>query len=326
MKGDKIKIEDIHTIIGGNMGSKVAVFGSFFVDLMARTPHFPQAGETVKGNMFKMGPGGKGFNQCVAAHKAGANATMITKVGKDEFANVALNIMKELNMNQEYIFTTEQSSTGMALILVNEESGQNEIVIVPGTCNLITKEDTDQVEDLIRECEYVLLQLEVNQDANERIMDMAVKNNVKVIVNTAPYSKMSDEFLSKAYMVTPNEVEAQQLTGITVDSLESAKQAAHFIQSKGVEVVVITLGGRGVFISSGGREEIIPAFHVDAIDTTGAGDAFNGGLLAALSEGKDIWEAARFANALAALSVQKLGTTLSMPTREEIEEFLKNHE
>ncbi len=307
------------------MGSKVAVFGSFFVDLMARTPHFPIAGETVKGNMFKMGPGGKGFNQCVAAHKAGADVTMITKMGKDDFANVALNIMKELNMPQDYIFTTDTTSTGIALILVNDETGQNEIVIVPGACNQITSDDTDSVEELIKECEYVLLQLEVNQDANERIVDIATKNNVKVILNTAPYSTITDEFLSKAYMVTPNEVEAEQLTGIKVDSLEAAKACAKVFKDKGVEVVVITLGGRGVFISCGDREEIIPAFRVNAIDTTGAGDAFNGGLLAALSKGSDIWEAARFANGLAALSVQKMGATLSMPTLEEIEEFLANH-
>jgi len=306
------------------MGSKVAVFGSFFVDLMARTPHFPIAGETVKGNMFKMGPGGKGFNQCVAAHKAGANVTMITKMGKDDFANVALNIMKELNMPQDYIFTTDTTSTGIALILVNEETGQNEIVTVPGACNQISEEDTKQVEDFIKTCDYVLLQLEVNQDANERIMEIATKNNVKVIVNTAPYSKVTDDFLSKTYMVTPNEVEAEQLTGIEVKDLESAKTCAKVFKDKGVEVVVITLGSRGVFISCDGREEIIPAYKVNAIDTTGAGDAFNGGLLAALSKGNDIWEAARFANGLAALSVQKMGATLSMPSLQEIEDFLKD--
>ena len=305
------------------MANKVVVFGSFFVDLMARTPRFPVAGETIKGSMFQMGPGGKGFNQAVAAHKAGADVTMITKVGKDEFANVILNTMKGLQMPTDYIFQTDVSSTGCALIMVNEQSGQNEIVIVPGTCNLLTEEDTNQVEELLKDCEYVLLQLEVNQDANERIVEMAKKHGVKVIVNTAPYAPMSDDFLSKVYMITPNEIEAEEMTGITIDSLEHAKEAARIIKSKGVEVVVITLGSRGVFISCNDREEIVDAFSVQAVDTTGAGDAFNGGFLCALSEGKDIWEAARFANALAALSVQKIGTTVSMPVREEVEEFLK---
>lgn len=305
------------------MGNKVAVFGSFFVDLMARTPRFPKEGETLKGTMFKMGPGGKGFNQAVAAHKANADVTMITKVGKDEFANVILNTMKELNMPTEHIIQTDASSTGCALIMVNEQTGENEIVIVPGTCNLLNEEDTNALEDVIRDCEYVLLQLEVNQDANERVVELARKYNVKVIVNTAPYSSMSDDFLSKVYMVTPNEVEAEEMTGIVIDSLENAKKAASILRDKGVEVVVITLGGRGVFISCDGKEDIVEAFKVHAVDTTGAGDAFNGGFLCALSEGKDIWEAARFANALAALSVQKIGTTISMPTREEIDKFLQ---
>ena len=305
------------------MASKVAVFGSFFVDLMARTPRFPVAGETLKGSMFQMGPGGKGFNQAVAAHKANANVTMITKVGKDAFAGIILDTMKNLNMPTDYIIQTDASSTGCALIMVHEESGQNEIVIVPGTCNLLNEDDTNKVEEVLKDCEYVLLQLEVNQDANERIVELARKYNVKVIVNTAPYAPMSDDFLSKVYMVTPNEVEAEEMTGIKIDGLEAAKEAARIIKSKGVEVVVITLGGRGVFISTNDKEDIVEAFKVHAIDTTGAGDAFNGGFLCALSEGKDIWEAARFANALAALSVQKIGTTVSMPTREGIDNFLQ---
>lgn len=307
------------------MSSKVTVFGSFVVDLMARTPHLPVPAETVKGSLFKMGAGGKGFNQCVAAHKAGADVTMVTKMGKDSFANVALDVMDELGMTKDHIFFNEEDATGIALILVDEGTSQNEIVIVPGACATITKEDTDSIEELIKSSEYVLMQLEVNQYANERVADIAYKNGVKVILNTAPYSPVTDEFLSKVYMVTPNEVEAEEMTGIKIDSLEAAKQAAEVFRSKGVEKVVITLGSRGVFVSADGREEIIPCFKVDALDTTGAGDAFNGAFLTALAEGKDEWEAARFANALAAISVTRLGTTPAMPTREEVEAFLKEH-
>ena len=304
--------------------SKVAVFGSFVVDLMARSPHLPVPGETVKGSMFKMGPGGKGFNQCVAAHKAGAEVVMITKVGRDSFANVALDTMTDLVMDKEHIFVSDDRETGIALILVDENTSQNEIIIVPGACNTITDEEIKSIENVIKESEYVLLQLEVNQDANEMVVDMANRYGCKVIVNTAPYSPVTDDFLSKAYMVTPNEVEAEELTGIPVSDLQSAKKAAAYFYDKGVQKVLITLGSRGVFVSSDGREEIVPAFKVDAVDTTGAGDAFNGGLLAALAEGKDIWEAVRFANGLAALSVQKLGTTPSMPSREEIDAFLQS--
>lgn len=305
--------------------SKVVVFGSFVVDLMARSPHLPVPGETVKGSVFKMGPGGKGFNQCVAAHKAGADVVMITKLGKDSFADVALGTMDELGMTKESLFYSDDVETGIALILVDENTSQNEIIIVPGACNTITPEEVAKIENVIKESEYVLLQLEVNQDANELVADMANQYGCKVIVNTAPYAKISDEFLSKAYMVTPNEVEAEELTGVHVDSLESAHEAAEYFYKKGVQKVIITLGSRGVFVSSDGREEIVPAFKVDAVDTTGAGDAFNGGLLAALSEGKDIWEAVRFANGLAALSVQKMGTTPSMPKLEEIKKFLETH-
>lgn len=305
---------------------KVAVFGSFVVDLMGRSPHLPVPGETVKGSMFKMGAGGKGFNQCVAAHKAGAQAVMMTKLGRDSFGRIALDTMAELGMDQSHLFFSDQGETGIALILVDETTGQNEIMIVPGVCNTITEEEVKSVEGVIRESDYVLLQLEVNQDANEMIAAMAVRYGCRVIVNTAPWGPLSDRFLSNAYMVTPNEVEAEEITGVPVTDLGSAKKAAAYFYDRGVKQVLITLGSKGVFVSSGGREEIVPAFQVDAVDTTGAGDAFNGGLLAALAEGKDIWEAVRFAGALAALSVQKLGTTPSMPAREEIDAFLKEHQ
>ena len=307
------------------MAGKVVVFGSFVVDLMARIPHLPVPGETVKGPMFKMGPGGKGFNQGAAAHKAGADVTMVTKIGKDSFGDIALHTMDELGMTKEHVFISEEDKTGIALILVDENTSQNEIAIVSGACGTITEKDTNSVKELIRESEYILLQLEVNQDANERIAEYACENGVKVIINTAPYSKISDEFLSKAYMVTPNEVEAEALTGIQVEDLESAKKAATIFKKKGVKKVLITLGEKGVFISDDDKDEILPAFHVNAIDTTGAGDAFNGGFITALAEGKDEWEAAKFANAAAALSVQKLGTTPSMPARKEIDEFLSTH-
>ena len=161
--------------------SKVAVFGSFVVDLMARSPHLPVPGETVKGSMFKMGPGGKGFNQCVAAHKAGADVIMMTKLGRDSFANVALDTMTELGMDKDHIFFSDDKETGIALILVDENTSQNEIIIVPGACNTITKEEIESIESVIKESEYVLLQLEVNQDANEMVVDMANRYGCKEI-------------------------------------------------------------------------------------------------------------------------------------------------
>lgn len=304
---------------------KVTVFGSFVVDLMGRTPHLPVPRETVKGSMFKMGPGGKGFNQGVAAHKAGADVTMVTKLGKDSFANVALDAMKELNMKQDYVFVTEEAETGCALILVDENTSQNEIVVLLGACNTITDDEVDSLTNILKDSEYLLTQLETNVSATNRVIDIAHKNHTKVILNTAPVQPIEDEVLKKVYLITPNEVEAEILTGIPVDSKENADKAADWFFEKGVENVLITLGGRGVYIATDEKRAIIPAYHVDAIDTTGAGDAFNGGLVAALAEGKNLWEAARFANALAAIAVQRLGTTPAMPTREEIEQFIKEN-
>ena len=304
------------------MKKKVTVFGSFVVDLMARAPHLPVPGETVRGSMFRQGAGGKGFNQGVAAHKAGGDVAMITKLGRDSLANVALQVMDEIGMSKEHLFYHEEIPTGTALIFVDEHTSQNEIIIVPGACSTITEEDIASVEQTICASDYLLLQLEVNQEANERVAQLAKEHGVRVIINTAPYQPMNDAFLKGAFLVTPNEVEAEEFTGIAVKDLESADRAAQVFLDKGVENVLITLGGRGVYLRTAEGSEILPAFRVEAVDTTGAGDAFNGGLLAALSEGKSLREACRFATALAALSVQRIGTTASMPRRAEIDAFL----
>jgi ribokinase len=302
---------------------KGIVLGSFAVDMTGRAPHLPVPGETVKGSTFRQGPGGKGFNQCVAAHKAGAAVTMVTKLGRDSLAHVALDVMAELAMPQEQILFSGEAATGVALIMVDECSSQNQIVILPGACATITREEVQALAPQIREASYLLLQLEINQSANEQAARIAKESGVRVIVNTAPYQPVSDEFLRGTYLVTPNETEAQALTGIAVTREADAARAAAVLFEKGVENVVITLGSRGVYYSGGGASALLPAFSVPAVDTTGAGDAFNGGLLTALLEGKDLREACVFASALAALSVQKPGTTPSMPSRGEIDRFLR---
>lgn len=302
---------------------KVTVFGSFVVDLMARTPRLPVPGETVKGTYFKQGAGGKGFNQGIAAHKSGGNVVMVTKLGRDSLAQVAERAMDEVHLSRENLFYHEEVGTGTALIMVDETTSQNEIIVVPGACGTITREDILSVEKEILKSQYLLLQLEVNQDANEYVAKFAKENGVKVIINTAPYQPMTDGFLNGAYLVTPNETEAEAMTGIKVTDQESADQAAKVMLAKGVQNVLITLGSKGVYIYSEGKSVIIPAYKVEAVDTTGAGDAFNGGLLTALSEGKTLMEAAKFANAVAALSVQKIGTTPSMPSREHVDAFIQ---
>lgn len=305
------------------MKKHITVVGSFVVDLMARAPHLPVEGETVKSNMFKIGPGGKGFNQGVAAKKAGADITMVTKLGKDDFANIALDTLKELNMTTEYIFQTSKTHTGTALIMVDENTSENKIMVTSGACGNITKDDLQKIRHLIKNSAYLLTQLETNLDSIEYVIDIAHEYNVPVVLNPAPVQTVSDDMLEKVSIITPNEVEASILTGIEVKTVEDASKAAKVFYDKGVEQVVITLGSKGVYVYTKDKEKLIPSYKVNAIDTTGAGDAFNGGLVAALAEGKDIWEASRFANALEAIAVTRLGTTPAMPTREEVDTFIQ---
>ncbi len=307
------------------MNKKIVVFGSFVVDLMGRAPKLPVEGETIKGKYFKMGAGGKGFNQGVASHKSGGDTVMVTKLGKDSFSKVALDTMKELGMVSDRVFTTEEQSTGIALILVDENTGKNQILVVPGACDNITDEEVESIDDLLVEGGILLTQLETNISSINKVVEMAHAKKMQIVLNTAPVQPVSDELLSKIDIVTPNEVEAKVLTGVEVTDLDSANKAAEYFLSKGVKKVIITLGENGVYINTGDTGKIIPAFKVDAIDTTGAGDAFNGGFVTKLAEGASIEEAVVFGSALAALSVCKLGTTPAMPIRQEIEEFLSKN-
>ncbi len=307
------------------MKNKITVMGSFVVDLMSRAPHLPQPGETVKGSLFKLGPGGKGFNQGVAAHKAGGNVVMSTKLGRDSFADVALETMRQLDMDTEHVLFSETAETGAALIMVDEATSQNKIVVVLGACDTIDDADLKKLKPQIESSAILLTQLETNVSAVEKAVEIARRSGTTVILNPAPIQPITDDLLSKVDIITPNEVEAEILTGIKVDGEENAQKAARWFFSKGVKQVLITLGSRGVFVADGKESRILPVPRVKVLDTTGAGDAFNGGLATALAEGRSIWEAAQFANALASLAVQKLGTTPAMPVREEIDAFLASH-
>lgn len=307
------------------MGRKALVFGSFVADIMARAPHLPAPKETVMGYGFKIGPGGKGFNQAVAAHKAGADVKLVTKLGTDHFAEIAENTMEQLGMDRSGVFVTEECDTGCALILVGEDSGQNEIVVVPGACLTFSEPEVETVKRLTDEkgCDYVLMQLETNSGAVYDVAEHAALNGKHVILNPAPAAAVPEHVWKWIDIVTPNEVEAEYYTGIPVCSGESAEEAAQWFHRRGVRYVIITLGDRGAYLSVNGAGQMVPPFCVTAVDTTGAGDAFNGGLLAALSEGKDLTQAVVFASAAAALSVGRIGTAPSMPEREEILSLLK---
>lgn len=303
------------------MKGNITVMGSFVVDLMARAPHLPVKGETVKGTTFKIGPGGKGSNQGIAAKRAGADVTMITKIGKDDFADIALKSFEKEGMETKYIFYDENEPTGAALIMVDENTSENKILVTLGACNRITDEEIESVRNKIESADVFLTQLETNIDAVEKAVDIAYKKGVKVILNPAPVQQMSDELFKKIYILSPNEVEASILSGVQINTAEDAKKAAEMLMGKGAENVIITLGSKGAIVVTKDKTEFIEPYKVKVVDTTGAGDAFNGGLATAIAEGKDIFEAARFANIVGALSVTKIGTAPAMPYRNEIDEF-----
>lgn len=319
------KSEIKYIVKEGKKMRNIVVYGSFVVDLMQRAGHLPVTGETVKSSLFKMGPGGKGFNQAVAAHQAGADVQLITKLGRDDFADVALDKMEAEEMNTDYIFYSEEEPTGTALIMVDEETSDNKIMVNSGACDAFTEEDVERICPVIQDADYLLAQLEVNLDMLEKVITIAHDHDVSVVLDPAPIQELDDEFLKKINIITPNEVEASVLTNIEVIDEEDAEKAADYLLAKGIENVVITLGEEGVFVKNKEQSDFIKNFTVDVLDTAGAGDAFNGGLTA-LAEGKDIFEAARFACATVNLSVTKLGTSVAMPKRLEIDAFIAKNQ
>lgn len=301
---------------------KIVVFGSFAADLTSRASRLPRQGETVIGESFSSGPGGKGSNQAVAAHRAGGDTTMVTKIGKDMFGEMALDFYGKEGMNTEYVFMDETNKTGTALIMVDENTAENQILVVPGASGNITDGDIRKVEEVIVEADILLLQLEINLDAIEKILELAKKHGVLTVLNTAPVIELPEKIFSKVSIITPNEHEAECLTGIKVDCPENAEKAADQLIARGVQTVLITMGKDGVYVKSGSRAEMINSIEVEAVDTTGAGDAFNGGFVTALSEGKDVFQAAKFANIVGALSVTKVGTAPAMPYRDAIDSII----
>ena len=305
------------------MSGKIVVLGSFVVDLCSAANSFPIPGQTVLGTSFKAGPGGKGSNQAVAAHRAGADLMLITKIGNDSFGKIATDFYQQESMSLKGILTDPVQSTGAALIMVDSTTGQNMITVVPGACAHFTAEDMEICKPYIKAAEFLLLQFEINMDANEKAIRTAADNNTRIILNPAPAASISDQLLSLIDTVTPNETEAWALTGVQIRKQEDMIRAAEQLHRRGVKNVVITLGDNGVFVSDGSRNEYYCQIPVRAVDTTGAGDSFNGCFVKALADGMDIFEAAKYGNCGGALSVTKPGTAPAMPYKEEIDQLYK---
>lgn len=304
----------------------ITVVGSFVVDLMSRTPHMPVAGESVLGGPFKMGPGGKGGNQCIAAARCGSQLNMVTRIGKDEFGEIAKRSFTADHVNLDYTVIDENESTGVALIIVDDHS-ENMIVVATGACGKLSREDVLAAEEIISKSDVLLTQLETSIESIRAAIELAGKYNVPVVLNPAPYSDFPKDILENVTYATPNETEASYLSGVQVVDDASAVKAAAAIKEMGVNVVIITMGSRGCLVYEGpDKYQFVSAFHLDnVVDTTGAGDAFNGGFAHAISVGMPLYEAVRFGNAVAGLSVTKVGTAPSMPYIEDTQNFLQEH-
>lgn len=303
--------------------ANVFVVGSYVVDLMSRTPHVPSLGETVLGGPFQMGPGGKGGNQAVSAARQGAEVTMVTKLGEDLFGEEAIRNFENEGINTSFITRDEEEATGAAIITVDEQS-ENTIVVALGACGKMTRDDVVSSENVLKNADIVLLQLETSMVAVKTTIELSKKYNKPVILNPAPYQDISDSLLKDLTYITPNETEASLLTGVEVINEETARAASIKLLQKGVNTVVITLGKQGCFVYDGTDEgKLVEGFKVHAVDTTGAGDAFNGAFATFIAEGMELDEAVIRSNAVAALSVTKVGTAPAMPFVEDVNLLLK---
>lgn len=266
---------------------------------------------------------GKGSNQAVAAHRSGGSVVLVTKVGKDIFSNFATDFYMSEHMDTQYIFEDAELSTGIALIMVDENTSQNSITVVPGACGAIRESEMAQVASVLDRTKVLITQLETNLDILPDAVARVHKNGGIAILNPAPAQKLDREFIALFDIVTPNETEASMLTGIAVVDRTSAQKAAEAFNVMGVHDVIITLGSQGSFLlQHDGTALMFPTMDVKVVDTTGAGDAFNGGLATALAEGKTLQASMVFATAVASLSVTKMGTAPSMPMRKEVDAFL----
>jgi ribokinase len=302
----------------------VTVMGIFAADLSFRARRLPGWGETVMGTAFRLGPGGKGSNQAIAAARLGGTVRFISKVGADSFGELAKSVHRNAGVDVDYLFTTSEKITGAAAIIVDEASGENAIVVTPGAANALSFSDIDSARDAIAESGCFMTQFELPLPQVEHGLRLARSLGVKTILNPAPACECGNELLKLCDYLTPNELEASALTGMPVETMPQIERAAAALLERGAGHVVLTLGARGAFVLGPGVAEHVEAFQVGAVvDTTGAGDAFNGGFAVGLAEGMSLLEATRFGCAVAGLSVTRPGTAPSMPEREEVERIYR---
>jgi len=296
----------------------ITVVGSSNTDLVFQTPKFPQPGETVLGGRFSTFSGGKGANQAVAAARLGGDVYFIARVGDDAFGNEAIKGFLKDSINTEFVYKDKDFPTGVASIVV-DENGQNAIVVAPGANNQLTPVNIDTALSAIEISSIVLMQLEISLETVKYVLEKSFSLGKKIILNPAPAQQIEESLYSKIFLITPNETETELLTGVEVTDEVSASKAADILLQKGVENVIITLGEKGAYFKNRNEELIVAAKKVAVIDTTAAGDIFNGAIAVALAEGKQWKEAILFANSASAIGVSRLGAQASVPYKSEME-------
>jgi ribokinase len=300
---------------------KILVIGSSNTDMIIKLDRIPQPGETVLGGEFATAAGGKGANQAVAAARAGGDVTFVARVGRDMFGEKALAGFIQAGIHVQYVTRDPAAPSGVALIFVAKD-GENSIAVAGGANGRLSPADVHKAKGAIAGASAVLMQLETPLATVQAAAELAARAEVPVLLNPAPARVLPDALLKLVSILTPNETEAALLTGIPVTDEATAARAAAELRARGVETVILTLGARGAFVATACSAELVPGCRVTAVDSTAAGDVFNGALAVALGEGRPLLEAARFANAAAAISVTRLGAQPSAPERKEIESFL----
>jgi len=300
------------------MSAKICVFGSFNIDIAAYLPRFPYPGESLVAHHSFVGAGGKGANQALAAARAGANVHYISKVGNDAFGEFARNHLEHSAIKTLTLFASQEKATGKALVYLSDNNAENMIAVDPGANLAFTAEEIASCQSMIAASDILLLQLETDLKAVQRLLHYAHEQGLFIILNPAPYQSIADQSLAAANVITPNAIEAGLLTGIEVRCWHSAQQAASDLHKRGIENILITLGGDGALLSRSGKITDIPVYPALVKDTTGAGDAFNGALAAALARGSALPEAALFASAYASLCVESAGAAAAMPYLAEV--------
>ena len=296
---------------------KIVVIGSTNMDMVVKAAHLPAPGETILGGQFFMNSGGKGANQAVAVARLGGNISFITKIGDDIFGKQSAELFDKEGIDTSHILIDDIAPSGVALINVDAE-GENSIVVASGANAKLSPGDVGSALEELGEVDIILIQLETPIETVNFAANYARQKGILLILNPAPASTLPAGLIKNIGIITPNEKEAEMLTGIKVEDADSAAKAANVLHNQGVDKVIITLGSKGAFVSADGATALIPSIKVEAVDTTAAGDTFNGALAVALSEGQDIIDAIKFACQASSISVTRLGAQSSIPYRNEL--------